>query len=66
MLPPKSVDEYLAAVPEEPRAALEQLRRTINVAAPDTIRFPVDKPLPRALVEKIVKTRIQEIDARGR
>ncbi len=120
MPPPKSVDEYLAAVPEEPRAVLEQLRRTIKAAAPDTtetisyqmptfkykgrplvgfaafknhcslfpyssevmdmceedlrsyetskgtIRFPVDKPLRRALVEKIVKTRLQEIDARTR
>ena len=28
------------------------------------IRFPPDKPLPTSLVEKIVKIRIEEIDAR--
>lgn len=31
---PKSVDEYLARVPAEQRAALEALRRTIREAAP--------------------------------
>jgi len=30
----KNVDEYLAAVPKEARAALEKLRRTIKAAAP--------------------------------
>jgi uncharacterized protein YdhG (YjbR/CyaY superfamily) len=30
----KNVDEYLAAVPEEERAVLEKLRRTIRAAAP--------------------------------
>ena len=30
----KDVDEYLAAVPEKDRAALEDLRRTIKAAAP--------------------------------
>lgn len=113
-----SVDEYLALVPDDARAALEELRKTIKAAAPDTIetisyqmptfkyqaralvgfaafkkhcslfpysakvmdlckeelkpyetskgtiRFPVDKPLPAALVKKIVKTRIREIEAR--
>jgi uncharacterized protein YdhG (YjbR/CyaY superfamily) len=31
---PTSVEDYLAALPEEPRAALEKLRRTIRAAAP--------------------------------
>ncbi len=31
-----------------------------------TIRFPVDRPLPAALVNKIVKIRIAENDARKR
>lgn len=32
---PTSVDDYLAALPDEPRAALEKLRRTIKAAAPE-------------------------------
>jgi uncharacterized protein YdhG (YjbR/CyaY superfamily) len=32
---PSSVDDYLAAVPEQPRAALEALRATIRAAAPE-------------------------------
>ena len=32
--PSKEVDAYLATVPEEARAALEQLRKTIRAAAP--------------------------------
>ena len=30
-----SVDDYMATLPEERRAAMEQLRRTIRAAAPD-------------------------------
>ncbi len=30
-----SVDDYMAALPDERRAAMEQLRRTIAAAAPD-------------------------------
>jgi uncharacterized protein YdhG (YjbR/CyaY superfamily) len=114
MAAPTSVDEYLAALPEAPRAALEKLRKQIQAAAPEaaetisyqmptfkldgrflvsyaafknhcslfpaskavleaygkelepyfsgkgTIRFTTDKPLPSALVKKIVKTRIEE------
>ena len=34
MAGPTSVDDYLAALPEEPRVALEKLRKTIKAAAP--------------------------------
>jgi uncharacterized protein YdhG (YjbR/CyaY superfamily) len=114
MAAPTSVEDYLAALPEAPRAALETLRRTIRAAAPQatetisyqmpafkvhgrflvsyaafkdhcslfpasgkvmeahgeelkpyfsgkgTLRFTVDKPIPAALVKRIVKTRIEE------
>lgn len=32
---PTSVEDYLAALPARPRAALEKLRRTIKAAAPE-------------------------------
>ena len=35
MATPTSVEEYLAALPETQRAALEELRKTIKAAAPD-------------------------------
>ena len=114
MATPTSVEDYLAALPEEPRTALAKLRKTIKAAAPDatetisyqmpafkdhgrflvsyaafknhcslfpaseaviealgeelkpyfsgkgTIRFHANKPLPAALVKKIVKTRLEE------
>jgi uncharacterized protein YdhG (YjbR/CyaY superfamily) len=114
MAGPTSVEDYLAALPEAPRAALEKLRKTIRAAAPEatetisyqmptfklngrflvsyaafkdhcslfpasskvlealgeelepyfsgkgTIRFTADKPLPSAVVKKIMKTRIEE------
>lgn len=31
---PKTIDQYLAAVPDDKRATLEKLRRTIRAAAP--------------------------------
>lgn len=37
MAAPTSVDDYLAALPEAPRAALEKLRKQIRAAAPDAI-----------------------------
>ncbi len=112
----ETVDGYLATLPEDARAALEKLRKTIKAAAPkatevisyqiptfkhqDTgglrglqghcgfyiisekvlqnhaaelkeyelnkasIRFPASKPLPAALVTKLVKARVAENKAR--
>ena len=110
---PTTVDEYLAALAPDTRAALERVRRTIRAAAPaaeecisyqlaafrlngmlvafgatarhcafypmsaatvaahakalegfetskGTIRFQPDRPLPAALIRKIVKSRIAE------
>jgi uncharacterized protein YdhG (YjbR/CyaY superfamily) len=115
---PKTIDEYLAALSADKRAALEKLRKTIRAAAPKaeecisyqlaafrldgkplvafgatanhcafflmsgstveahkdelkdydtskgTIRFQADKPLPVALVRKLVKARIAENESR--
>ncbi len=110
---PATIDEYLAALSDEKRVALEKLRKTIRTAAPTaeecisygipafrlhgmlvgfgaaakhcafylmssstiaehseelsrydtskgTIRFAADKPLPAALVRKLVKARMSE------
>ena len=114
---PRTIDEYLAALSDDKRAALEKLRKTIRAAAPKaeecisyslpafrqngmlvgfgatanhcafylmssttvdaykdelkgydtskgTIRFQADKPLPAALVRKLVKARIAENEGR--
>ena len=120
MAAPTSVEDYLAALPEGSRAALEKLRKTIKAAAPEatetisyqmpafkdhgrllvyyaafknhcslfpasgtviealgdelepyftgkgTIRFHADKPLPAALVKRIVKVRLEENAAHRR
>ncbi|HII39882.1 MAG TPA: hypothetical protein HA326_01535 [Thermoplasmata archaeon] len=116
---PGSVDEYLAKVPAEMRATLQDLRKTIRAAAPDaeevisyripafrhhgilvyyaafsehcsifvgsvstqrkfaaelrpfaagkgTVHFTPQRPLPAALVTRIVKARVAENKARER
>jgi uncharacterized protein YdhG (YjbR/CyaY superfamily) len=116
---PTTIDEYLAALSDDKRAALEKLRKIIRAAAPKaeecisyqlaafrqdgmlvafgatanhcsfylmssstleahkdeikdydiskgTIRFQADKPLPVALVRKLVKARLAENAARRR
>lgn len=118
---PDTVDEYLAALPPQPRRALERLRQAIRAAAPEateglyyrmpafrhrgralvayaafqdhcslfplsarvveahaeelrayqtskgTIRFPAGRPIPAALVKRLVRTRLSEIaDRPGR
>jgi uncharacterized protein YdhG (YjbR/CyaY superfamily) len=115
-VPPKikSMDDYLQTLPEDSRATLTRLRKSIKATAPEaveglsygmasfkyrgrpliymaaskhhcalygpavvefqddltgydtskgTIRFPRNKPLPAALVKKLVKARMKEIEA---
>ena len=115
MAEPTTVDEYLATLPDDRRAAMEILRQAIKAGAPDateaiaykmpafrsdgdkflvsydtfknhyslfpasdavveacgeeltpflagkgTIRFPASRPIPAALVTKIVRIRVKE------
>ena len=117
--PAKTVDEYLARLPEPERAALAKLRAHVREAAPmaeevisyqiptyrhhgalvhfaaqakhlsftvvseaameavkdklkgfdasgRTIRFTPEKPLPAALVKRVVKLRVRENEARAK
>ena len=116
---PESVDDYLAALPDDKQAALARLRKLVQAAAPKavevisyqipvykyhgmlvgfaafknhcsffvmsqsvmkahaeeiekyggaetTIHFAADKPLPMALVKKLVKARILENEANAK
>jgi uncharacterized protein YdhG (YjbR/CyaY superfamily) len=116
---PKSVDEYLAGVPEPARSTLNKIRAAIRSAVPaeatetisywipafkykgvlvwfaafsdhcslfptasvveafknelkgystskGTIQFPTDKPLPTALVRKLVKLRVTQNESKKR
>lgn len=119
MTAPPSVDAYVAGLPDERRAVVEELRRTIRAAAPGatetiayempafrmhgrflvsyaafknhyslfpasdvvvealgdelgpylagkgTIRFPANKAIPSALVTKVVKIRVAEMETRA-
>lgn len=116
---PKSVDQYLAGVPEPARSTLEKIRAAIRSAVPPeateaisygmpafkykgtlvwfaafsdhcslfptasvieefkhelkglstskgTIHFPTDRPLPNALVRKLVMARVAHVSAKKR
>jgi uncharacterized protein YdhG (YjbR/CyaY superfamily) len=113
---PKTIDEYLAGVPEPARSTLQKVRAAVRAAAPPeatetisygipafrhngvlvwfaafakhcslfptasiiekfkdelkgctiskgTIQFPTEKPLPAALIKKMMKARIEEMKA---
>jgi uncharacterized protein YdhG (YjbR/CyaY superfamily) len=117
--PPKSIDEYLARVPEPARSTLNKVRAAIRSAVPPetketisygipafkhkqvlvwfaafskhcslfptasvieafrkdlegftlskgTIQFSADKPLPAALVKKLVKARMAQVESKKR
>jgi uncharacterized protein YdhG (YjbR/CyaY superfamily) len=116
---PRTVDEYLASVPEPARATLSRVRAVIRSVVPreatevisygipmfkykgmlvgfaafsshcslfpgasplevfkdelkhfptskGTIRFPLDKPLPAALVKKLVKARVEQNEQKSK
>jgi uncharacterized protein YdhG (YjbR/CyaY superfamily) len=59
---PKNVEEYLATVPESARGNFNKLRAAIQSVVPaeatETISYGTDKPLPVALIKKLVKARV--------
>lgn len=95
----RSVDDYLARLPDDKRAALERVRKRVLAAAPHVtetisyqmpafvhegraflwmgafrhhcslfpgaVRFRPDEPLPPALIRKLVKAGIAEVEARA-
>jgi len=115
-MPPKSIDDYIAAAPAEVRPILEKIRQTIAAAAPDAeevisyripafrqkgilvyfaafkhhiglyppvsgdaklekdlvpyagpkgnLKFPLDEPIPYALIKRIVRLRVKQDAAR--
>jgi uncharacterized protein YdhG (YjbR/CyaY superfamily) len=116
---PKTVDEYIARIPEPARSALKKIRAAIRAAAPaeateiisyrmpafrykgvllwfgafsdhcslfptasvieafkdelkgfraskGTIHFPTDKPVPTALIRKLVKARVAQVEGKKR
>jgi uncharacterized protein YdhG (YjbR/CyaY superfamily) len=119
MAAPRTVDEYLAGIPEPARSTLGKTRAAIRAAAPagateaisygmpafkhkgvlvwyaafskhcslfptasvvrvlkdeltaykthkGTIQFPADRPLPAALIKRLMKTRVAQIKGRDR
>jgi uncharacterized protein YdhG (YjbR/CyaY superfamily) len=117
-MPPKNIDEYIAAAPAEVRPVLEKVRQTIAAAAPGAeevisyrmpafrqngilvyfaafkhhiglyppvagdeklekdlaryagpkgnLKFPLDEPIPFALIKRIVRLRVKQDAARGK
>lgn len=115
-MPPKNIDEYIAAAPAEVRPILERIRQTIAAAAPGAeevisyrmpafrqngilvyfavfqhhiglyppvsgddeiqkevaryagpkgnLKFPLDEPIPYALIKRIVRLRVKQNAAR--
>jgi uncharacterized protein YdhG (YjbR/CyaY superfamily) len=117
-MPPKNIDDYIAAAPAEVRPIIEKIRQTIAAVAPDAeevisyrmpafrrnailvyfaafkhhigfyppvsgdaklekdlaryagpkgnLKFPVDEPIPYALIKRIVQLRVKQDRARGK
>lgn len=59
--PAENVDAYLAGVPEDVRAALEDYE-----VGKGSIRFRAGRPLLAALVKKLVKARLVENENRAK